>query len=239
MKYFQTLPEQEYVFKYYFQTGKNEGCNCADCGTYITNVVQLFGTADKQTYNVGTTCCNKISKDREVFLTPKSVQRKKIFMTEYKKIADAIKNAEKLADMLGGIDRRFIDIEWSNYSTSLELSIFILSKNGVLINTTVDYAQRCFSALKDIFSDYDFVIAGMKDVLSKDWNNATLQEINTIFGDDWRKNKRSYTEISAWLEYVQKNTDCNLDKFNEIGIATVYPEVYAECQKMKGLFRLW
>ena len=62
-KYFQTLPDQEYVFKTFFTCGKNEGLCCSDCGTYITNVVQVVGKADRMVYNLGTICCDKISKD--------------------------------------------------------------------------------------------------------------------------------------------------------------------------------
>lgn len=242
-KYFQTLPEQEYVFKNYFQTGSKEGCNCADCGTYIVNVVQLFGTADKQTYNVGTTCCNKISKDREVFLAPRSVQRKKIFMTEYKKITDSIKNLEKVSELLGGAVGRFIDIDYSSYDDDLSVNVFMMTKEGVLISDRVSYIQRCFSAVKDIFKGWDSSIENMKDALNKDWNLTTKSEIRKIISEDYKKRAGDNWNYdgSAWSEYAEKNLNWNSNRFGNYGFGQKYPEIYNAIEEDKKLHfpRFW
>lgn len=241
-KYFQRLPEQEYVFKNYFQTGSKEGCNCADCGTYIVNVVQLFGTTDRQTYNVGTTCCNKISKDREVFLTPKSVQRKKIFMTEYKKITTSIKNLEKSAELFGGITGKFIDFDYSSYDNSLTVNIFILTKEGVLINEYIDYTQRCFSALKDIFNGWDITVESVKEFLNTDWNQCSAGEIKKILNEDYKKRAKGEWNYqgSALSEFLDSYYIFDWNKFDNEGIAQKYPEQYEQINSIKGFYpRFW
>lgn len=241
-KYFQRLPEQEYVFKNYFQTGSKEGCNCADCGTYIVNVVQLFGTADRQTYNVGTTCCNKISKDREVFLTPKSVQRKKIFMTEYKKITDSIKHLEKASELLGGVTDKFIDIDYSSYDDDLSVDIFMMTKEGVLISERVSYIQRCFSAIKDIFKDWNISIEDIKDSLNKEWNLTTKSEIRKIINNDYKKRAGDNWNYdgSAWSEYAENKLGWNSNQFGNYGFGQKYPEIYNKIKEIKNFYpRFW
>lgn len=185
-KYFQTLPEQEYVFKNYFECGKNEGVCCADCGTYITRVVQLYGTADRLTYNVGTTCCNKISKDRSVFLTPKSVQRKKLFMTAYAKCKQIRSELEEYANTWGGEVYKFADLDY-DYQGNLRITLFIFCNNGFLVYNSFKTAQRCFSGLKDLLTGYDFTFE-IGDFFNGSWNNEKYFELKKLVEDAFKQN---------------------------------------------------
>ena len=168
-KYFKTLPDQEYVFKTFFTCGKNEGLCCSDCGTYITNVVQVIGKADRMVYNLGTTCCDKISKDRSVFLTPLSVQRKKLFITEFKKNQKIRKELEEFAETWGGAVLKFADIDY-DYQQNMRVTLFIYCKNGYLLFNRFESAQRCFTGLKELLSGYQMTF-DCGDFLDGTWKN--------------------------------------------------------------------
>lgn len=203
MKYFQTLPEQEYVFKNYFELGAKEGVCCADCGTYITRVVQLYGTADGLTYNVGTTCCNKISKDRSVFLTPKSVQRKKLFMSAYTKCKQIRDDVESYAETWGGTVLKFADVDY-DYQGNLRVTLFNFCKNGFLVYNSFENAQRCFSGLKELLSGYEFTF-DVGDFFEGVWNNKAYFSIKEMVEKNFRANNPEWNDRdSAWFCYLKK-----------------------------------
>lgn len=203
-KYFKQLPDQEYVFKNFFTCGKNEGLCCADCGTYITRVVQLYGKADHQVYNLGTTCCDKISKDRSVFLTPQSVQRKKIFMAEFKKIEKSIKDLEALADELGGEKLKFYDLHWSIYN-SIDASVFIFCGSNYLIHINIDFCQRCWSALKDLFADYA-PVTDYSELYKLQWSNDTLLAFRDREDREWKKSREGWNDDEGvWYKFFKAN----------------------------------
>lgn len=63
IKYFKTLPEnQYYYYKDFESVGKQEGCLCEECGTYIQNIVTVVGSVDHIEYHLGLTCCEKQAK---------------------------------------------------------------------------------------------------------------------------------------------------------------------------------
>ena len=63
IKYFKTLPEnQYYCYKDFASVGKQEGCLCDECGTYIQNIVTVVGSVDHIEYHLGLTCCEKQAK---------------------------------------------------------------------------------------------------------------------------------------------------------------------------------
>ena len=196
-KYFKTLPEQEYIFKNYYTTGKNEGVCCADCGTYITRVVQLFGKADRQVYEVGTTCCEKISKDRSVFLTPLSEQRKKIFMNQFKKHQKVIAELEALAEENSGAELRFADVRIS-YRQELEITVFIFCKNGHIAWTTLENCERDFSGLAELTRGFQFTM-GFEDKMQKTWCRELMFEIQNQVNESWRKLQKYESLWEEWL----------------------------------------
>lgn len=203
-KYFQTLPEQEYVFKNFFTTGEKEGMCCADCGTYITRVVQLQGKADGQIYNVGTTCCDKTSKNRDLFLTPVSEQRKKIFMAQYKKLEKIISELEIYAEENGGAVLKFVDVD-VDYRQDLELTVFIYCKNGAIIYNHIYNAQRCLTGLPSLLKDYNFTF-DVGDLFSKSWCGNTLIYIKNIISENFKKNNPDMwsEKVSNWEAYFNK-----------------------------------
>ena len=182
-KYFKTLPEQEYIFKNFFTTGAKEGVCCADCGTYITNVVQLIGKADRQVYELGTTCCNKISKDRSIFLTPLSEQRKKIFINQFKKHQKIIAELEALAEEFGGAELRFADVDIT-YMQELQITVFIFCKNGYICFNHLDNCERDFAGLKELTKGFEFDLPFV-DVLEKSWNRDMMFEIKGLVKKAW------------------------------------------------------
>jgi len=203
MKYFKTLPEQEYIFKNYFTLGEKEGLCCADCGTYITNVVQLIGRADKQIYNVGTTCCNKISKERSVFLTPLSEQRKKIFINQFKKHKQAVKDIEAVAEENGGAVVRFADVD-IDYMQELRITLFVFCKNGFLTFTHLENCGRDFAGLKEITSGFKFDM-DFEAELEKSWNREMMGEIKKLIGETWHKEGASCGFESLWEKWLFRN----------------------------------
>lgn len=202
-KYFKTLPEQEYVFKNFFTCGKDEGLCCSDCGTYITNIVQVIGKADKQIYNLGTTCCDKISKDRSVFLTPLSVQRKKIFMTAFKKFQKNRKELELCAQENGGAVKKFADAE-IDYMNNFVVSLFIYCKNGALIYARFEAAQRCLSGLKELTEGFNFIF-DFSEVFSKKWDYEALNLVKKMEHETFKKyNPDMWAEkLSNWQGYLK------------------------------------
>lgn len=63
VKYFRTLPENQYYgYKNFSSVGKQEGCLCDECGTYIQNIVTVVGSVDHIEYRLGLTCCEKQAK---------------------------------------------------------------------------------------------------------------------------------------------------------------------------------
>lgn len=202
IKYFQRLPDQEYIFKNFFTCGKNEGLCCSDCGTYITNVVQVVGKADGQTYNLGTTCCDKISKDRSVFLTPLSVQRKKIFMNAFKKFQKIIKELESYAEENGGSKIKFAEVE-IDYTGELMVTLFIHCNNGALIYNHLDSAQRCLSGLGELTKDYEFVF-DVDDLFERKWNSETISFVRRIWNENFKKNNPDMwaEKKSNWKSYL-------------------------------------
>ncbi len=196
-KYFQTLPDQQYVFKNFFTCGKNEGLCCADCGTYITNVVQVIGKADKMIYNLGTTCCDKISKDRSVFLTPLSVQRKKIFMTQFKKFQKIRKELEIYAETWGGAVFKFASLDY-DYRQNLRVTLFIYCKNGLVIYNTFEEAQRCFAGLKELLNGYQFSF-DCGDFLEGDWKRDSYIALKRMVEKAYKDyNKDNWNGDSIW-----------------------------------------
>ena len=225
-KYFKTLPEQEYIFNYFFTTGAKEGMCCADCGTYITNVVQLIGKADKQIYNVGTTCCNKISKDRSVFLTPLSEQRKKIFMNQFKKHQKIVKELEEVAELNGGAELRFADVDFS-YKQELRITLFIFCKNGYIAYNWLDNCERDFAGLKEITSGFKFDM-DFAELLEKRWNRDLMLEIKKLIGESWSKMGARCGFESLWEKWLFSNYPELETKFKH------YPSGMGWCEEFYG-----
>ena len=234
-KYFKTLPNQEYVFKTFFTCGKNEGLCCSDCGTYITNVVQVIGKADGMTYNLGTTCCDKISKDRSVFLTPLSVQRKKIFMTQFKKFQKIRKELEVFAESWGGAVYKFADIDY-DYRQNMRITLFIFCKNGFVIFNHLEDAQRCFSGLKELLNGYQTTF-DCEEFLSRKWDYINLKKIVEEAYSDF--NKGAWNGEQVWncffkqTEYFEKwvhfeNTEYYKKPMEEFGWdkLTTHPQIF-------------
>lgn len=211
-KYFKTLPEQEYIFSNYYELGKKEGICCADCGTYITRVVQLRGRADGMIYNLGTTCCDKISKDRSVFLTPLSEQRKRIFMNQFKKFQKIKKELEAFAEDMGGAVLKFCDID-TDYRQNLRICLFILCGNGLLIMNSFEEAQRCFAGLKELLQDYQTTF-DTGDFFEGSWKNydsyrAVSQMVGNAYAE-YNNNEFKWNNDSVWYAYFMKQA-CSKD----------------------------
>ena len=234
-KYFKTLPDQEYVFKTFFTCGKKEGLCCSDCGTYITNVVQVIGKADRMVYNLGTTCCDKISKDRSVFLTPLSVQRKKFFMTQFKKFQKIRKELEAFAETWGGAVYKFANIDY-DYQQNMRVTLFIFCKNGFVIFNHLEDAQRCFKGLKELLEGYQMTF-DCADFLEGDYNYITLKDMcNKAYADF---NKGAWNGEQVWncffkkTEYFEKwvyfeNTEYYKKPMEEFGWdkLTTHPHIF-------------
>jgi hypothetical protein len=213
-KYFKTLPEQEYIFKNFYTTGKKEGVCCADCGTYITNVVQLFGKADRQVYEVGTTCCEKISKDRSVFLTPLSEQRKKIFMNQFKKHQKVVAELEDVAELNGGAEVRFADVS-IDYMQSLDITLFIFCKNGYIAFNHLEHCERDFSGLKELTRGFEFDLPFAEE-MEKTWNRDLMLEIKKLVGEAWYNEGARCGFESLWEKWFFRNYPQLKEQFKHI-----------------------
>ena len=129
MKYFKTLPTQKYFYKNFFQCEKNEGICCSECGTYIRNVVEVIGGVDKQTYYLGTTCCEKTSKGlKDIDLDDKVMQRIKYFKPKYKKLDQIRKEYDELTkreDIIKIVAEYYID-----YTGQVTFGFMYFSNSG-------------------------------------------------------------------------------------------------------------
>ena len=204
IKYFKTLPEQEYIFANFFTCGEGTGLCCADCGTYITKVVQVMGKADRHIYYLGTVCCDKISKDRSVFLTPLSVQRKKIFMNAFKKFQKIRNELEAFAETWGGEVFKFACIDY-DHKQNLVITLFIFCKNGFLIFNSFEAAQNCFTGLKELLNGYSFAF-DFANFLEGTWKNYdSFIKLKRMVNEAYSNyNKDNWNGNPVWYCFFQK-----------------------------------
>lgn len=86
------LPQQTYILRNcYTLSIKDAPCICDECGAVIKNVCVVQGMADKNYYNLGTTCVEKHSKQDENFLTSASQYKLKMAKKANSKINKFIK----------------------------------------------------------------------------------------------------------------------------------------------------
>lgn len=112
------LPQQTYILRNCYSLGvKDTPCICDECGTAIKNVCVVQGMADRNFYNLGTTCVEKHSKEDENFLTSASQYKLKMTKKAVSKVNKFIKLYKEVSsnpDVIGKFLSIYIEEKRTN-----------------------------------------------------------------------------------------------------------------------------